>query len=245
MCRQLAYLGPPVTLASLLLDPPHSLLHQSYAPADMRGSGTINADGFGAGWYGPDGLVRYRRSCPLWSDPGFATLARSTRSGAMMGAVRSATVGMPVVETASAPFTDGRILFGHNGRVTGWPDSMAKSAERLPVTDLLTLDAPTDAALLWAMLQHRLRAGADLLDATGAVLNEVAAAAPGSRLNLIATDGHQIIATTWGHALSYLVTDDSCTVASEPLDSDERWQPVPDRRLLRATAETLSVAEVS
>ena len=53
MCRHLAYLGPPVTLAALLLDPPHGLLHQSYAPADMRGGGTVNADGFGAGWYPP------------------------------------------------------------------------------------------------------------------------------------------------------------------------------------------------
>ena len=51
MCRHLAYLGPPVTLAALLLDPPHGLLHQSWAPADMRGGGTVNADGFGVGWY--------------------------------------------------------------------------------------------------------------------------------------------------------------------------------------------------
>ena len=29
VCRHLAYLGPPVTLAALLLDPPHGLLHQS------------------------------------------------------------------------------------------------------------------------------------------------------------------------------------------------------------------------
>ena len=43
MCRHLAYVGPTVTLASLVLEPVHSLLHQSYAPADMRGGGTINA----------------------------------------------------------------------------------------------------------------------------------------------------------------------------------------------------------
>ena len=51
MCRHLAYLGPPVTLAAVLLDPPHGLVHQSYAPADMRGDVAVNADGFGAGWY--------------------------------------------------------------------------------------------------------------------------------------------------------------------------------------------------
>ena len=46
--RHLAYIGPPVTLAALLLDPPHGLLHQAYAPSDMRGGGTVNADGFDA-----------------------------------------------------------------------------------------------------------------------------------------------------------------------------------------------------
>ena len=36
MCRHLAYLGPPTTLAELLLHPPHSLLRQSWAPRRQR-----------------------------------------------------------------------------------------------------------------------------------------------------------------------------------------------------------------
>jgi len=61
VCRHLAYLGPPVPLAALLYDPPHSLEHQSWAPRDMRGGGTINADGFGVGWYPPGAdPVRYQ-----------------------------------------------------------------------------------------------------------------------------------------------------------------------------------------
>ena len=68
MCRHLAYLGPPVALSALLFDPPHSLSHQSWAPRDMHGGGTINADGFGVGWHTPAGPVRYRRATPLWSD---------------------------------------------------------------------------------------------------------------------------------------------------------------------------------
>ncbi|TDD15844.1 ergothioneine biosynthesis protein EgtC, partial [Kribbella turkmenica] len=51
MCRHLAYLGPPVTLAALVLEPSHSLYEQSWAPDDMRGGGTVNADGFGLAWY--------------------------------------------------------------------------------------------------------------------------------------------------------------------------------------------------
>src|SRR3954452_20961345 len=159
MCRHLAYVGPPVPLARLLFDAPHSLAHQSWQPRDMRGGGTINADGFGVGWHTASGPVVYRRATPLWSDLTLPGLAASVEAGAVLAAVRSATAGMPVVETAAAPFGDGPWLFSHNGVVAGWPDSMVKVAERLPTRDLLTLDAPTDAALLWALVRDRLRAG--------------------------------------------------------------------------------------
>ena len=155
MCRHLAYLGPPVTLAEVLLDPPHSLLHQSWAPADS-GAATVNADGFGVGWYTPagGGTVRDRRAGPLWSDSDFADLARVIRTGALLAAVRSATVGMPDTEAAAAPFGDGRVLFSHNGAVPDWPGSMVTPAERLPVTRSADAGGPSDSALLWALLRR-------------------------------------------------------------------------------------------
>ncbi len=247
MCRHLAYLGPPRDLATLLLDPPHSLLRQTYAPADMRGGGTINADGFGAGWY-PDGAItpiRYRRAVPMWTDPSFAALAREVRSSAVLAAVRSATPGMPVMDTACAPFSTGRWLFSHNGRVTGWPHSVAKLAARLPVTDLLTLEAPTDSALLWALVRHRLAAGDPPGRALGAVAAEVLAAAPGSRLTLLLTDGTMIAATTVHHALAVCVGDGAVLVCSEPTDQSAGWEPVPDGHLLTATPSTVDVAPIS
>lgn len=237
MCRHLAYVGPPTTLSALLLDPPHSLLRQSYAPADMRGGGTVNADGFGAGWYPPDlggEAVRYRSAAPMWSDAAFADLARATRSGAVLASVRSATTGMPVTVTAAAPFAEGRWLFSHNGVVRGWPDSVAGVAAALPVTDLLTLDAPTDAALLWALVRHRLRAGDDPGAALAGVVAAVDAAAPGSRLNLLLTDGTAIWATAHDHALSVRADGACALVASEPPDDHPDWSEVPDRHLVVA-----------
>jgi dimethylhistidine N-methyltransferase/ergothioneine biosynthesis protein EgtC len=238
MCRHLGYLGPPVSVAELLLDPPHSLLRQSWAPTDMRGGGTINADGFGVGWYPPaeDTALRYRRAVPMWTDTNLPGLARSTRTTALLGAVRSATVGMPVMETACAPFTDGEWLFSHNGKVTGWPDSLAPAAGALPVTDLLTLDAPTDSAVLWALLRRRLRGGADPARAVAGLVAEVAEAAPGSRLNLLLTNGRVLVGTAAGHALSVLRTPGAVLVSSEPCDDDPRWRPVPDGHLVVATA---------
>jgi glutamine amidotransferase len=241
MCRHLAYLGPPVPLSSLVLDPPHSLAHQSWAPLDMRGGGTINADGFGVGWYTPSGPVRYRRHTPIWSDTTLPGLAASVLSGAALAAVRSATVGMPVVETAAAPFGEGPWLFSHNGVVAGWPGSVAKLAGTLPPADLLTLDAPTDAALLWALVRDRLRSGAPLAAALAGVVAEVLRAAPGSRLNLLLTDGVALAATTVGHSLSYISDLSHITVASEPLDDRPAWRPVPDGTLLTATATDLTL----
>lgn len=241
MCRHLAYLGPPVTLSSLVLDAPHGLLRQSYAPADMRGGGTVNADGFGAGWYAPGAgdpdagdPVRYRSASPIWSDTSFAALAAVTSATAVLAAVRSATTGMAVTETAAAPFAEGRWLFSHNGVVRGWPGSVADLAAALPVTDLLTLDAPTDAALLWALVRHRLRSGADPACLLAEVVTAVAVAAPGSRLNLLLTDGTTIWATAWDHALSARVEGECALVASEPIDRHPAWTGVPDRHLIVA-----------
>jgi glutamine amidotransferase len=122
VCRHLAYLGPPLDLAALLLDPPHSLLRQTYAPVDMRGGGTVNVDGFGAGWY-PNGAttpIRYRRAVPMWSDPSFTTLAREVRTSAVLAAVRSATPGLPVMDTACAPFGCSATTAGSSAGRTAW-----------------------------------------------------------------------------------------------------------------------------
>jgi glutamine amidotransferase len=148
---------------------------------------------------------------------------------------------MPVVETAAAPFGEGPWLFSHNGVVAGWPSSLAKLAGTLPVTDLLTLDAPTDAALLWVLVRDRLRDGASPSGALAAVVAEVSRAAPGSRLNLLLTDGVALAATAAGHSLSYLSDFSSITVASEPLDDRPAWRPVPDGTLLTATATDLTL----
>ncbi|MET9871406.1 class II glutamine amidotransferase, partial [Streptomyces sp. NPDC006386] len=65
---------------------------------------------------------------------------------------------------------------------------------------------------------------------------EVAAAAPGSRLNLLLTNGDTITATAWGDTLWYLTRPGGGTVvASEPYDDDPHWQEVPDRTLLAAS----------
>ncbi|MFC7340139.1 ergothioneine biosynthesis protein EgtC [Saccharopolyspora griseoalba] len=244
MCRHLGYLGPERTLAELLLDPAHSLLEQSWDPTDMRGGGTVNADGFGAGWFGDDGEpATYRAAVPMWTDTSFPQVARQVRASAVVAAVRSATVGMPVSVEACAPLADGQRLFSHNGKVGGWPDSLAKLAGRLETTDLLTT-APIDSAVLWALLRQRLDAGEDPPSAVRDLVGEVLAAAPDSRLNLLLCDGGQLVATTWTHSLWVRKGPGSVAVASEPYGAPERWVEVPDRCLLVADTEHTEVTSL-
>ncbi|MEU9207308.1 ergothioneine biosynthesis protein EgtC [Streptomyces sp. NPDC048415] len=237
MCRHLAYVGPAVPLGRLLVEPPHSLYRQSWAPRRQR-HGTVNADGFGVGWYadGDPAPARYRRTGPIWGDQSFADLARVVRAGALLAAVRDATVGGADGEAAAAPFAAGPWLFSHNGAVLGWPGSLAPLVQGLPAVELLSLEARCDSALVWALMLHRLRGGDDESQALADTVLEVAEAAPGSRLNLLLTNGGTISATAWGDTLWYLNEPGHHTVvASEPHDDDPRWQEVPDRTLLTAS----------
>jgi len=213
----------------------------------MRGGGTVNADGYGLGWFVGDpsdggAAHRYRRAVPMWSDSSLPDLAASVSSGAILAAVRNATAGMPVTETACAPFMEGVWMFSHNGVIRGWPASVAPLADALPPTDLMTLDAPTDSAFLWTLVRQQLRERRSGAAALAGVVGDVLALAPGSRLNLLLHDGIHIAATTVGHALWVHDGEGSVTVSSEALDpGDIRWQPVPDLSLLEATATHYSI----
>ncbi len=119
---------------------------------------------------------------------------------------------------------------------------MAGLAAGLPVTELLTLEAPTDSVLLWALVRQRLAEGADPAEAVAVTVSEVAAVAPGSRLNLLLTDGATVVATAVTHALSVRQGSDSVVVSSEPLDDDPQWRPVPDGSLVVATPAAVKVS---
>lgn len=248
MCRHLAYLGPPRTLAALLTEPPHGLYTQAHAPRRQR-YGTVNADGYGVGWYpgrpDPDGggpedgagaaPARYRRSVPIWADANLPDLARTVRSGAVLAAVRDASVGSSQDESAVAPYRDGGWLFSLNGAVPEWTRLPAAALAPLSPAELLALDARCDTALLWALLRQRLRRGEPAARALPAVVRQIAAASPDARLNLLLTDGRTIVATRHGDSLWYRHAPGEVRVASEPDSADESaWREVPQHALVLA-----------
>ena len=214
MCRHLGWLGAPIPVSALVLDPPNGLLVQSYSPRRQK-HGLMNADGWGIGFFDGPAPRRWRSSAPLWGDASFASVAPALSSGCVVAAVRSATVGMPIEPSASAPFTDGQWLLSHNGVVDREVLPAARRAESV-----------VDSALLAAVIFDR------GLDQLAAVVTEVGAADPNARLNILAANGSQLLATTWGDTLSVLRRPDGVVVASEPYDDHPDWQDVPDRHLV-------------
>ncbi|WP_329569841.1 ergothioneine biosynthesis protein EgtC [Kitasatospora sp. NBC_01266] len=242
MCRHLAYLGVPVSPAEVLVEPPYGLYRQSWSPRLQR-HGTVNADGFGLGWYveGDPRPARYRRAVPIWADENLTDLARVIRTRALLAAVRSATAGTTAGEAAAAPYAGEGWLFSHNGVIAGWPAAAGELAALLEPAELLGLEARCDSALVWALLRRRLRAGQEVGDALAATVREIARQAD-ARLNLLVTDGRSIAATTWGDTLFHrLELGHSVLVASEPGDDGPGWIPVPDRSVLLATPDAVTI----
>ena len=225
MCRHLAWIGAPRSLGGLLLEPEHGLLRQSYAPRRQQ-HGTMNADGWGAGFYaaGRAEPARWRSNRPLWSDASFASVAPVISAGCVLAAVRSATAGMPGDETAAAPFQSGRWLLSHNGVV-----------DRTVLGPHPAAESVCDAAQLAA---HAFEFGPER---AGEFVADLGRRDPGARLNLLLTDGQRILATRWKDTLSVLRTDRGVVVASEPYDDDPRWADVPDFHLVDVTADAVTM----
>jgi gamma-glutamyl hercynylcysteine S-oxide hydrolase len=214
MCRHIGWLGESISVASLVMEPANGLLVQSYSPRRQK-HGLMNADGWGAGFYDAGTPRRWRSAAPLWGDASFASVAPALRSGCIVAAVRSASVGMPIEPSACAPFTDGQWLLSHNGLVDRAALPLSAKAE-----------STCDSALLAALIFER------GLDALGDTIVDVAAADPNARLNILAANGSRLLAATWGDTLSVLRRGDGVVLASEPYDDDPDWQEVPDRHLI-------------
>ncbi|HKP39763.1 ergothioneine biosynthesis protein EgtC [Mycobacterium sp.] len=218
MCRHLGWLGEPRSIASLVLEPPSGLLVQSYAPRRQK-HGVMNADGWGVGFFDNGIVRRWRSAAPLWGDASFASISPALSSGCIVAAVRSASIGMPIEPSASAPFSDGQWLLSHNGLVDRAVLPLSAEVSRLA-------ESTVDSALLAALIFDR------GLDRLGDTVMEVAAADPNARLNILAANGSRLLATTWGDTLSVLRQDDGVVLVSEPYDDNPDWQEIPDRHLV-------------
>lgn len=160
MCRFTMYLGPPVRLSTLLVEPAHSLIHQSYH-AEERAE-PLNGDGFGVGWYAPDLEERpglFRSVSPAWNNRNLGSLSRVVCSPCVLAHVRAATKGMEVSESNCHPFEHGRYLFMHNGSVGSFTQLRRPLLASLSDRAFQLLRGSTDTEHLFAVFVDELVRG--------------------------------------------------------------------------------------
>lgn len=251
MCRHLAYLGPPRSLASLLYEPSQSLEQQSWKPSYQR-EGAMNADGWGVGWWDPEireAPARYRTAAPMWTDTSFRSVADVVHAGAITAAVRSATPPSPIVDTGNAPFSSGPWLFSLNGFITGFRGEIGEELRRsVSHTRAIGIEGTTDTEVLFALVLDALDAGSTPAAALTSVTADVLAHTEG-KLNLLLADGQVIVASACGNTLFTLVDDGLAAggvlVASEPLDGHPGWEQVPDGSVVEASLRDLRITAMS
>ncbi len=215
MCRHLAWLGEPCSVASLVLDPPYGLLVQSYSPRRQK-HGLMNADGWGVGFFDNGVARRWRSAAPMWGDTSFASVAPASVA---------AVAWWPRCARPPSACRSNRRRQRRSPTGSGCSPTTASSTA--PCCRLSPkAESTVDSALLAALIFDR------GLDALGDTIVEVAAADPNARLNILAANGTRLLATTWGDTLSVLRRDDGVVLSSEPYDDNPEWQEIPDRHLV-------------
>jgi glutamine amidotransferase len=250
MCRLLAYRGSPLYLDELVCRPPRSLLRQALHAEEAKVR--THGDGAGIGWYGDrDTPGRYREALPAWSDENLQSLCRTLRSPLFFAHVRAAT-GTSTARANCHPFAHGPWLFMHNGQVPDYATLRRALEAQLPDALFEARAGSTDSELLFLLLLARIEAGQGVLEATAGLLGDLVgrmrAASIGGALRFTAAlaDGRTLYAfraANDGRPPSLYLgrRADGVVLASEPLDADGAWQPVPDGHAVVSDAQATRI----
>lgn len=252
MCRFVAYLGQPTTLEQVISKPDHSLVVQSYHPLEMT-SGTVNADGFGVGWYNPavdPTPCIYTNISPIWSDRNLPSLSRHIASSCIFANVRSATPGIAVDQSNCQPFAYQQFMCMHNGYIENFRFTLMRQIRETLRDEYYTaIGGSSDSEHLFALFLNFLHGQMvtlqTIVEALRATIDQVASWATALdirvALNLAVTNGAHIVASRFsnkGPAPSlYYATDAGMfpragVIASERLWAGETWTAVPEDCIL-------------
>lgn len=252
MCRFIAYLGQPITLESVISKPQHSLIVQSYQPQEMT-SGTVNADGFGVGWYNravdPTPCV-YTNITPIWSDRNLPSLSRHIASNCIFANVRSATPGIPVDQSNCQPFAYRQFMCMHNGYIENFRFTLMRQIrETLRDTYYTAIGGSTDSEHIFALFLNFLHGQVVTLDNIISALHETISQIVEwaevldirVALNLALTDGEHVVASRFsnkGPAPSLYclknagIFSSAGVIASERLWPGAEWSAIPENAIV-------------
>jgi len=237
MCRMAGYLGPALPAGAIVVDPPHSLLVQSYKPREMQ-SGTVNADGYGAALWLDDGVdepALYRTAAPIWADPNQRWMNERLKVRSLIAAVRSATPGIGFELANVQPFAHGAIAFAHNGFITGFRRGVQRKIRQgLGPEAYEAIEGGSDSEHIFALvideqgpLLERVRRAVQRLERICAEMDRTAVA------TILAGDGTQLVGVRWARgpkpATLYGARfgQGGVCLASEPLDEKRNWVELP------------------
>ncbi|WP_407333001.1 class II glutamine amidotransferase [Enterovibrio sp. 27052020O] len=254
MCRWLAYQGKPCFLDEMLHQPNHSLVMQSMEAS--KAVTAVNADGFGAAWYGEKPTpALYREVLPAWSDANLRSLAQHTKSHRFMAHVRAST-GANTSRENCHPFNVKNWLFMHNGQIPDFELMRYKLERQLDEACYLKRKGTTDSELIFLLLMQY---GLERCPKTALVrvIKDIEAEMRTKGIDqpfkaaLCISDGKQFWAlryATFGAppTMFYKMLDSGVVLASEPFEVEmEGWNGVPAQSFVELVGEQVSVTEFS
>ncbi len=253
MCRLLAYRGPSIDLAELILRPHHSLYKQSWQPKETNYA-MLNADGFGFGWYDQKNIARtYRNPLPIWSDVNLPALSETLHAKIWFAMVRSATENTGVSPYNLQPFVYQNYMFMHNGFVRDFKQGgLQKILATLPSHIIASIEGLTDSAYLFGLVCFFLeQEKGDMESALQQTLQwcQIHLSEHHAMLNMIVTDGNTIVAvraamleepptlytSTTTKAQAPLLGE---IFASEPFSDQRQWQAMQENEFASFTSST-------
>jgi len=150
MCRFIVYHGPTLNMASLVIEPEHSMLqlakkaHCHYTP--------INIDGFGISWYLPETPIPnvYKDTVPAYKSSDLQSKARDITSSCFFAHVRAASQGGVVLPNCH-PWAYKNISFMHNGTVPYFKEIKEDLLERMSPRAVRLIQGSTDSETMFAL----------------------------------------------------------------------------------------------
>lgn len=254
MCRLTAYVGAPAPVASLVYDGSHPLLRQSWAPQELL-TGSVNADGWGVVWMEEGGLLRLSAETPLWQARDLEPVLRTRAAAAALAALRNITDGVPPGPDGTPPLLRAGNAFVLNGFLGGYRRSLRRLLAPLSDETLSLLQGTSDTELLFLNVLERVHRGATPLEAVADVVDAAiaATAADGEEAQIVCVwltpagvlHGARASSAAACNSLYALeggtLARGGVLLASERLDTDPRWVPVPAGSIFTVDAAGLRV----
>ena len=255
MCRLYGFrASEPTKVECTLVHAQNALMVQSRE--DLAGGS--HAHGWGVAIYEDHTPEVERQAWAAYHGEHFRRAAAAIYAPTVIAHVRRATVGLPKLENTH-PFSHDRWSFVHNGTIPAFDQVRSRLLDAMTDAHRNAIQGDTDSEHIFHYLLSRLemqsqRPLAEIVrDGTATIVEWCRAIAPDSRigLNVIISDGAQMVGTRYGRTLHFVERDGvhdceicgfphvhhdprrsyrAVVIASEPI-SHETWHEVPGSSL--------------